>query len=95
MEINKDNVVAEAAKFRTSLELNKYLTEWSERTPSVKAAVAKLEPKTPETLEEAKQFCKFCQNVWDALPDTPMIRSGAFFPLCDFASYWLFGQYDE
>lgn len=95
MEINKGNVVAESAKFRTSPELNKYLTAWSEQSQSVKKVVASLDPKTPETLEEAKQFCKFCQRVWEALPDNSLIRSGAFFGICDFAEYSTFGDEDE
>lgn len=34
---------------------------------------------------------KFCQTLWEFLPDDPSIRHGAFFKLCDFAEQYVFG----
>lgn len=36
---------------------------------------------------------QFCQEFWELLPDSPSIRFGAFFKLCDFAEDWCFGDH--
>jgi len=38
---------------------------------------------------------RFYQRLWEALPDAPGIRFGAFYKICDFAEAYCFPSADE
>lgn len=38
---------------------------------------------------------KFCQCLWEQLPDRMGIRFGAFFRICEFAEEYCFGEDDD
>lgn len=48
-------------------------------------------------LEEADDIVllSFFQYFWEALPDIPDIRTGAFFRVCDFAEFYCFEMEDD
>lgn len=91
--LNKQNLLVEAEKFRSSKELSEYIKTFGIDYDIVKEKCLDIrEPIT--TVEQAEKFAKFCQHYWDALPDRSSIRYGAFFTLCDFGEYYCFGGDD-
>jgi hypothetical protein len=61
----------------------------------VRASVrASLDPqardKWPKFWEKIGRFCQF---FWEELPDSPAIRKGAFFELCNFAEDYTYGDH--
>lgn len=97
MEITDDNVVEEAAKLVDSGTLIPYIDSiWHGRTDYDRIAETTgfdIRVDKVTDLESAKNFCEWCQHLWVFLPDSPHIRHGAFFQICDFAEYYVWGQY--
>lgn len=94
MEISKENLIVEAEKFRQSKAFTDYLAGYNVDYDIVyqRCAIRLDSPIT--TLGQAKAFCQFCQFFWSDLPDSPSIRHGAFFTICDFAEFYCFGDDD-
>lgn len=51
--------------------------------------------KVPTDITTSEQWGEFYQRLWEVLPDSPRIRYGAFFRICDFAEDFCFGSSDE
>lgn len=90
--INKDNVVEQAEQLRARKAFIKYLGDYSVDYDYVQQRLGLDLCKEITTAEQAALFCKFCQLLWEDLPDSPSIRAGAFFDICDFAEYHCFGD---
>lgn len=90
--ITKENIVVEAEKFRSSKQFASYMAQFMVSFDVVfnRVGIKLDEPIT--TQEQAEKFAKFCQLLWEDLPDSPSIRTGAFFTLCDFAEYHCYGD---
>jgi len=44
--------------------------------------------------DDLRQLGRFYQTMWDALPDAPYIRHGAFYKICDFAEKYCYPDED-
>jgi hypothetical protein len=49
-------------------------------------------PIPPSEAKTREEILKQFQDFWEALPDSPEIRTGAFFPICDLAEEYCFGE---
>lgn len=48
--------------------------------------------KYPSDTTTRNKWGEFYQRLWEALPDSPRIRYGAFFQICLFAADYCFGE---
>lgn len=66
-----------------------YLTDYF-RAAQHAAQASGWNPQSAPLFDDARKVGAFFQHFWDALPDSPSIRTTAFFDVCDIAELYSF-----
>lgn len=84
---------ADCFKFLNSFEFENYAEQFSSEYLTACLKV-NLDPINRENWPmNWEKLGRFCQEFWEELPNSPRIRYGAFFKLCDFAEDWCYGDH--